>query len=124
MVEKVGEIWLEDRMAPKPEVPVETVVPGPQRPEPVVAVFLSAGDQAAFVGEYYGEELNATYRVFREGDSLMLDVNGAFTFPLERRGTDALAAGWLTLRYKMEGGRMVEFQVGSGRAGGVVFVRR
>jgi hypothetical protein len=124
IVEKIGAIWLGDRMEPEPDSPAETDAGAPDRPEAVGPAPLSPGDQAPFLGEFYSDELDGTYRIFREDGSLMLDVNGAYALPLEGRGPDTLVAGWLTLTYTKEGGIVTGFQAGSGRAGGVTFVRR
>jgi hypothetical protein len=108
-------------------MPAEPEGPAEQEPsglEPSASTPISPADQAPFLGEYYSEELDATYRIFQEGEALRLDVNGAFNLPLLRGGPDTLDADWFTLTYTQIEGFVTRFQVGSGRAGGVLFIRK
>ncbi|MFC1574569.1 serine hydrolase domain-containing protein [Gemmatimonadota bacterium] len=124
LAEEVGEIWLEERMAPEPEPQAgPEPLPQPRREQTSVPV-LSSEEQRPFLGEYYSQELDATYRIIRGEGGLVLDVNGVETLPLERSGPNTLTAQWLTLTLRMEGDSVVGFRAGSGRAGGVEFERR
>ena len=68
--------------------------------------------------------MDATYRILRGDDGLVLDVNGVLTLPLEGRAPDTLVGEWLTLTFWREGDSLAGFRAGSGRAGGIVFERR
>jgi hypothetical protein len=79
--------------------------------------------EGALVGTYYSRELDATYRIVREGDTLVLDMNGVSTVPVTGGPEGTVRAEWLTLTYHMEGPTVGAFQAGSGRAGGIEFRR-
>jgi len=123
MAGEVGEIWLEDRMDPRPDPQAAPRPPSRPSPEDTTPL-LSSEEQRPFLGEYYSEEVDATYRILRGDDGLILDVNGALTLPLEGRGPDTLVGEWLTLTFWREGDSVAGFRAGSGRAGGIVFSRR
>jgi len=125
MAGQVGEIWLEDRMEPKPAASGTDPEPPPSRTwdRPEARPF-TPGELAAFAGDFYSPELDATYRIFQRDGILVLDVNGILTIPLEARGQDTLVADWLTLTYRTDGGSVTGFDASSGRVEGVAFVRR
>ena len=118
----VGEILLEDRMDPPSREDPREPAPTPEggAPEPT----LSPRELEAYLGEYYSDEVGATLRIFRREEGLAVDVNGAWTLLLRPAGPDRFRAEYLTLRFDRADGRIVGFQAGSGRAGGVVFIRR
>jgi len=124
IVRKVGEIWFEDRMEPLPEDRSDPETPGSTRRASEEDPPIPQLDPRPLLGEYHSEELDATYRIVLEGEDLLLDVNGGFTTPLEAGGSNSLRAGWLTLTYELRGGLVTQFRVGSGRAGGILFVRK
>ncbi|MGW8266700.1 MAG: serine hydrolase domain-containing protein [Longimicrobiales bacterium] len=124
MAERIGRIWLEDRMEPAvaPEVDRESRPEGEVGPEPVT---LPPDLQQALRGEFYSPELDTTYRILQEAEGLVLDLDGILTLPLEARGGDTLVAGgWLSLTYEVEGGVVARILASSGRVEGVAFARR
>jgi hypothetical protein len=122
MAMDVGEILLEDHMELLSQEGPRELAPAPEAgaSEPN----LSPREMEAYLGEYYSEEVDATLRIFRREEGLAVDVNGAWTLPLRPAGPDRFRAEYLTLRFDRAEGRIVGFQAGSGRAGGVVFTRR
>lgn len=124
MAAEVGAIWLEGRMGPE-------AAPAPERGSPVqgdpaeeAVRTLTPAEQRPFLGEFYSQELDATYRIFQRDGGIVLDVDGLLTLPLEARGRNILIADWLTLTYTVEGGSVTGFEASSGRVEGVSFVRR
>jgi hypothetical protein len=125
MAERVGEIWLEDRMEPQGPQEADRENPRPRARPDTGARVLSPEEANALTGEFHSPELNATYRIFLRDGDLTLDVDGVLALPLEAVGQDTLVAGgWLTLTYAFSGSPVVGFQASSGRVEGVTFVRR
>jgi CubicO group peptidase (beta-lactamase class C family) len=123
LAEGVGAVWLEDRMeppAPPPPARQEAEAPRAPQERPLP---MSRELEAALVGTYYSRELDATYRIVREGDNLVLDMNGVSMVPMTGGPEGTVRADWLTLTYHMEGPTVNGFQAGSGRAGGIEFRR-
>ena len=121
MALRVGAVLLEDRMEDPPEeVGAEE---RPTQPEERTAP-LTPGEEAALLGEYYSEELDAVARIFRGEAGLAVDVNGGFTLPLQPLGPHRFRAEYITLTFQEEGGNITSFRAGSGRARGLLFVRR
>ena len=82
LAEAVGAAWLEDRMEP-----LERSAPTRANAEARSGVeepsfSISQQLENALIGTYYSRELDATYRILREGDVLVLDMNGVFTVPV------------------------------------------
>lgn len=125
MAERVGEIWLEDRMEPPAPQEADREAPRPPARPDTGARALSLEEANALTGEFHSPELNATYRIFSQDGDLTLDVDGVLALPLEAGGQDTVVAGgWLTLTYTFSGRPVVGFQASSGRVEGVTFVRR
>jgi len=116
----VGAVVLEDRMGPTPERADPSPSPEEQPPPPP----LSQEEAESFLGEYYSPEVDATLRIFKGEDGLMLDVNGAWDLPLTRQGEGGFQAGYLTLVFETADGRVTGFRSGSRRAGGILFTKR
>lgn len=119
---EVGEVLLEDGMDPPVEGPSGEP---PASPAPPPAP-LSPEEEASFLGEYYSEEVDATFRVVpgQGEEGFLLDVNGSRELPLRLVGPDRFRAEYLVLAFQRQGGRVTGFRAGSGRVEGVLFVRR
>lgn len=120
LAQGVGAVWLEDRMGPPPP-PRQEAQARPtagERPLPI-----SRELREALVGTYYSRELDATYRIVQDGDTVVLDLNGVLTLPVRGGPEGTVRANWLTLTYRLEGSTVNAFQAGSGRAGGIEFLR-
>ncbi len=120
MAMEVGAVLLDDRMEPK----VEPVAATPSSPTPPSPPTLTRQDEDAFLGEFYSEEVDATLRVVRGEEGLVLDVNGGWELPLRAIGPDRFRAEYLTLIFDREPGQILGFWAGSGRVEGVWFGRK
>jgi hypothetical protein len=85
-----------------------------------------ATDLAAFAGEYYSEEVDATYRIAVSGDRLMLSGRHVPTEPLVPVTADTFRAGQMTLHFdrSVGGGAPSSFTVEAGRVRNIRFKRK
>src|SRR5690348_2128900 len=98
LAEQVAEVYLRDRMGPKESRPVAE---GRQRG--VVAAgapALSAAELAAYAGDYYSDEVDATYHVAVSGGSLVYSARHIPAQPLTATSPDTFRArGGITLHF-------------------------
>jgi len=112
-------VYLEDRMEP----PGERAGRG-RRPGPPGSIELEAGQLAAFVGDYYSDELDVVYKVELEGGRLTLAFAKSAPRPLQPIAPDALRAGNRTLRFEGDAADgFAGFQLDAGRVKNLRFVR-
>ncbi|UCC49969.1 MAG: beta-lactamase family protein [Gemmatimonadota bacterium] len=98
LAERVTDIFLEDRLAPVEEEPEEVR----EEPEEEQPLELSAEQLAVYAGDYYSEELDVTYRLRLEGDTLRLFVGNWLDSPLTPSEPDVFRARVLTFRFTRE----------------------
>ena len=115
-------MYLGDRMQPKTERPVAANRPAGTPATNGAGPAATSTDLAALAGEYYGEEVDATYRIAVEGGQLV-----AYAPRQERRvlvpsGPDTFRAGQITLHF--ERGATPSFTIAAGRVRNIRFVRR
>lgn len=117
---QVAEAFLGDRMEPAPERSAgrggdaDSVAPewSPRALEP-------------YAGTYRAAELEASYRIRVDGDTLRLLVGNGLDGPLVPVEPEVFRRGPLTLRFEREGdGRVSAFLVDAGRVRGIRFQRR
>jgi CubicO group peptidase (beta-lactamase class C family) len=75
------------------------------------------------VGEYYSEELDATYRLFVDDQGLMLEIPSGQETRVLLGNNDEIRTPFGTLALQREGERVVSFLVDAGRARGMIFKR-
>jgi hypothetical protein len=87
---------------------------------------LGAAELAAYAGDYYSDEVDATYRVAVSGDSLVLSSRHIPTQSLAAVGTDSFRArSGITLHFeRAPGAPPTAFTVEAGRVRNIRFVRR
>jgi len=86
---------------------------------------LSADEQHALAGDYYSDELDATYHVIAEGDHLVLRRPLAASPVLEAVDPNTFRAGQLVLHFERNGGdTAAAFTVQAGRVRNIRFRRR
>lgn len=118
---KVAEVYLGTKMG----APAATAArERPAATSAVAAAPPSAADLAAFAGDYYSPELDATYRVASDGRQLTLKRPITPVTPLEPTGPDTFKAGMLTLHFVRDGGAPRAFTVEAGRVTNIRFERR
>lgn len=115
LAQAVAEVFLEDRMGPKP-------APTPPTPRPARRTGTAATD-AGLVGNYYGEEADATYSIRAIGNALEL-VRPLRTDTLEALADGTFRAGSLVLQFSGPASRRTSFTIEAGRVRNVRFVRR
>ncbi len=129
LVDGVADLYLDDQLGPRPE-------PRPRRarevsrtePPPVV------GDLADFAGDFYSEELDATYHVRVEDDTVRLRIERWPPLALVSTGDDTFVAidvpAWTgprraDLAFTRDGDGTVDgFALSAGAARDIRFVRR
>lgn len=121
LAQAVAEVYLGDKMQPKTERPVAANRPA-GTPATNGAGPAAPADLAALAGEYFGEEVGATYRIAVEDGRLV-----AYAPRQERRvlvpsGPDTFRAGQITLQF--ERGATPSFTIAAGRVRNIRFVKR
>ncbi len=120
LAERVADIYLEDRLEPVEEVPEEAR----QEAEEEEPLELSAEQLAAYAGDYYSEELDVTYRLRVEGDTLRLFLGNWLDSPLVPSEPGVFRAGVLTFRFTREAReRLSGFLLDAGRVRNLRFER-
>jgi hypothetical protein len=94
----VADIYLEDRLEPVEEVSEEAG----EEAEEEEPTQLSAEQLAAYAGDFYSEELDVTYQLRVEGDTLRLFLGNWLDSPLVPSQPDVFRAGVLTFRFTGE----------------------
>jgi hypothetical protein len=125
LAQAVADVYLGDRMGPKPERAVATGrrsndVRAAGAPAP------AASELAPYVGDYYSEEVDATYRVALSNDRLVLSARHLPSEALVPAGRDTFRAGQLTLRFERGEASAAPsaFTVEAGRVRNIRFKRR
>ncbi|MBX6366005.1 MAG: beta-lactamase family protein [Gemmatimonadetes bacterium] len=108
LARKVAEVYLGPKMGPAPPAARRE---RPTRESAVAAAPVGAAELAAFAGDYYSPELDATYRVAVDGGQLTLKRPITAATPLEPAGPDTFRAGALTLHFVRAGGAASAFTV-------------
>ena len=125
LAEQVAEVYLGDKMGPKPSRPVAATR---QRDvTPAGAPALGAAELAAYTGDYYSDEVDATYHVAVTGGSLVFSAHHIPVQPLTPISTDTFRArGGLTLHFERgaNAAAATAFTVEAGRVRNIRFVRR
>jgi len=118
---QVGEALLGDRMEPEEEAAPPTREPR----ERVDTLDVGAAELRPYAGTYYGEVVDATYRVVLDGDTLRLEVGNWLDGPMAPVGEDEFRRRFLRLRFTRDAdGRVDGFLVDAGRVRGIRFERR
>ena len=123
LAEQVAEVYIGDKMGPKPERPMAT------RRRDITMAGAPALDRhqlAAYGGDYYSEEVDATYHVAVAGDSLVFSARHIPAQTLTPIATDTFrASGGLTLHFERAGtAAPTAFTIEAGRVRNIRFVRR
>ena len=85
---------------------------------------LSEVDLLQYIGEYYSKEIDATYKVFKEGDKLMVKVPNNNAQEMELSETDLFVADGNVIRFKREGDLINGCEVDAGRVQNLKFVKK
>ena len=122
LAEAVAEVYLGDKMGPKPPRPTAAA----PRPRTDTTAAPPNGGYADLAGEYYSEEVDATYRVTWRDGRLTFAGHHIPTQVLVPTGPDTFRAGQQTVRFERSapGGPATGFTIGGGRAVGFQFKRR
>ena len=120
LAEAVAEVYLGDKMGPKPQ---RTTA---ERPPVDTTVGLPSASYADLAGDYYSEEVDATYRVTWRDGRLTYSGRHVPTRVLVPTGPDTFRAGELIVRFERSapGAAATGFTIGAGRALGFRFQRR
>jgi CubicO group peptidase (beta-lactamase class C family) len=78
---------------------------------------------AAFAGEYYSEELDATYRIAATDTSITVRIGTSEPFNLRPAFTDAFVGRYF-VQFTRDRGRVTGFELTSGRSRRIKFTRR
>jgi CubicO group peptidase (beta-lactamase class C family) len=118
LAQQVAEIYLGDRMTP------ESKLPGPQSPATPPAV-AKVESPASYAGDYYSEELDASYRLVVEGGELRVRRRYGAIAALEPAGQDRFRVRGLMFAFTRDAaGAVTGFSLSEGRVRDVMFVRR
>ena len=121
LAEQVAEVYFESKMGPKAQV-------ASRRPRDVsqaAVPALAAAELAAFAGDYYSDEVDATYHIAVDGGALVLSAHHVPAQRLAPTAPDTFrAAGGLTLHFDRIAGTPSAFSVEAGRVRNIRFARR
>jgi CubicO group peptidase (beta-lactamase class C family) len=123
LAEAVAEVYLGDKMGPKPQ----RTAAAPLRPRADSGLTSGASaDYANLAGDYYSEEVDATYVLTWRDGRLSYAGHHIPTQVLVPIGPDTFRAGGQTVRFERgtPGGAVTGFTIGGGRAVGFRFQRR
>jgi hypothetical protein len=119
----VAEVYLEDLM--EPAEGSGSGVRGPREREEPEAFAVGRQDLIAFVGDFYSPELDVTYRIELQGDSLVVHLPGTETITMTPREADVFQAGYWTLRFsRNDRGLPASMLMDAGRVRGIRFHQR
>jgi CubicO group peptidase (beta-lactamase class C family) len=123
LAEQVAEVYLGSKMGPKAERQVAA-----RRPRDVAQAAtpsLGAAELAAYAGDYYSDEVDATYHVAVVDGALVLSAHHIAAVQLTPTAADTFRApGGLTLHFQRTGAAVSAFAVEAGRVRNILFARR
>jgi hypothetical protein len=122
LAEAVAEVYLGDKMGPK----AQRTTAAAQRPTADTTAPTPSAGYANLAGDYYSEEVDATYRVTWRDGRLTYSGHHVPTQVLVPIGPDTFRAGELIVRFERSapGAAATGFTIGAGRALGFRFQRR
>jgi len=123
LAEAVAEVYLGDKMGPKPQ---RTVAAERRPPTQSGMAADGSADYASLAGDYYSEEVDATYHVTYRDGRLSYTGRHIAAEVLVPIGPDTFRAGQQTVRFERSapGAAATGFTIGAGRALGFRFQRR
>jgi hypothetical protein len=118
----VVDILLGDRLAPREE----TATGGGEQPEEATSAVASppTSELHQFTGRYYAPELDATYEITLESDSLNVSVGNDIDGVLEFLGDDRFDRDGIVFRFQRAGDRIVGFRLDAGRVKNLWFEKQ
>jgi CubicO group peptidase (beta-lactamase class C family) len=118
---EVASVYLEDSFTEPVPQPRERAARQRERPEPFQ---VAPAELAAYAGDYYSEELDATYNFRFEIDRLTVRVGRAFEGQLIPQERDVFRAQFMTLRFfRDDAGNITGYLLDAGRARNFRFTR-
>jgi CubicO group peptidase (beta-lactamase class C family) len=120
LAERVADVYLENRLEPLRAEPEA----GQEETEGEKPLKLSAEQLAVYAGDYYSEELDVTYRLRVEGDTLRLFLGNWLDSPLVPSESDTFRARFLTFRFMRDSAKRASgFLLDAGRVRNLRFER-
>ncbi|HKN65765.1 MAG TPA: serine hydrolase [Gemmatimonadaceae bacterium] len=122
LAEQVAEVYLGPKMGPKPE----RQVADRRSRDVALAAQLNPAELAVYTGDYYSDEVDATYHLAVENGALFLSGRHIAAQKLVSAGPDVFRTGnGLTLHFERSGtDRPAAFSVEAGRVRNIRFARR
>jgi CubicO group peptidase (beta-lactamase class C family) len=123
LAEQVAEVYLGSKMGAAPE----RQLAGRRSRDVMQAALpaLGAEQLAVYAGDYYSDEVDATYRIAATNSGLVLSAHHVPTQKLVAAGVDTFRAGnGLTLHFEKGAGSVTAFTVEAGRVRNIRFARR
>lgn len=119
---QVADLLLADQLAPRPAEnrPAGGSNGNNNRP----AFDASSINLSDYTGDYYSEELDATYHIFMENGALRFRIGYQEARPLSMVGSDRASALFGEFAFQRAEGRVTGFLLSSGRVKGLVFERQ
>ncbi len=118
---EVADMYLADHLEPK----VAKADKSPKsKPEASDTLRLSKKQLAEFVGAYYSDELDVTYRISRQDRQLFLSVNNRPKIAMKPSGKDAFSKPFKLFFRRDEHERVVGFTIDAGRVTNLNFMRK
>ncbi|MEE8134837.1 MAG: hypothetical protein V3T56_07255, partial [Gemmatimonadales bacterium] len=118
----VVDIVLGDRLAPREERDAGADGRAEEATSPVSSPPTSELRQ--FTGRYYAPELDATYEITLESDSLTVAVGNDVDGVLEFLGDDRFDRDGIVFRFQRAGDRIIGFRLDAGRVKNLLFEKQ
>ena len=121
LAEQVTDIFLAEQLKP---AAVATNAPAPAPVTPVTIVTLTAAELAAYTGNFYCTELDATYRIESQDGKLRFKNKNLPVWFFAPQGKDEFKVQSWTLRYTRDGrGQISGFALDGGRVKNLAFTK-
>ncbi len=122
---RIADLYLFGKDPSEGSPPSPTTNAGAGAAEELEPFALTEEERSAYAGDYFSDELRATYRIAVKDGGLYFTHRNALTAALEPTERDAFRSGPATLRFEHDpGGRISGFLLDAGRVRNLRFVRQ
>jgi hypothetical protein len=123
MADQVADLYLEDKLAPKPKPEFAETTPETESQSETAAP--TAETLSEYTGEYWSEELQVTYRLFVEEGDLFGQVRKNPKNLLRWLSEDVLSGGRTKMTFERDDKKQIQgFSLDAGRVRNLRFVRK
>lgn len=116
---RVADILLKDLLkVPEKTEKVSKVISNQNKPKKVIFKNINFHD---YIGNFYSEEINATYNLYFEKDVLKVKIPGQKSKNLLQKSKDKFSIEYVTFHFKRENEKVIGFMLDAGRVKNLKF---